>query len=72
MTVPMQDHTPSPFFMVLGQTHMKGWSCVIASQNGGSTDYVFLFRLRVLQWSHHLIIGINEKTKIEKFLILLI
>ena len=61
-----------PFFMMLGQTHVNGWSRVIASQNGGSTSYIFPFRLRVLQWSRHLIIIINKKTKIEKFLILLI
>ena len=37
------------FIGVLGQTHVNGWSRVIASQNGGSTDYIFPFRLRVLQ-----------------------
>ena len=69
----MRDRAPGPFFMVLGQIHMNGWSRVIASQNGGSTDYIFPFKLRVLQWSHHLFnIGINKKTKIEKFIILLI
>ena len=47
---------PRPVFMnvVLGQTHVNGWSHVIASQNGGSTSYIFPFRLRVLQWSRHL------------------
>ena len=44
----------APFYKMLGQTHMNGWSRVIVSQNGGSTDYIFLFRLRVLQWSRHL------------------
>ena len=68
----MRDRALGPFFMVLGQTHVNGWSRVIASQNGYSTDYIFAFKLRVLQWSRHLIIGINKKTKIEKFLILLI
>ena len=45
---------------------------VVVSQNEGSTDYVFPFRLKILQWSHHLMIGINKKTKIEKIIILLI
>ena len=46
---------PRPaFLLMLGQTHMNGWSRVIASQNGGSTSYIFPFRLRVLQWSRHL------------------
>ena len=41
---------PAPFFKdVLGQIHMNGWSCVIASQNGGLTSYIFSFRLKVLQ-----------------------
>ena len=59
---------------MLGQTHVNGWSRVIASQNGGSTSYIFSFRLRILQWSLHLFNywDINKKTKIEKFLILLI
>ena len=39
---------------VLGQTHVNGWSRVIVSQNGGLTDYIFPFGLRVLQWSRHL------------------
>ena len=39
---------PQPV-LELGQTHMNGWSRVITSQNGGSTDYIFPFRLRVLQ-----------------------
>ena len=42
------------FFRMLGQTHVNWWSRVLASQNGGSTSYIFPFRLRVLQWSHHL------------------
>ena len=51
----MRDHAPDPFFFwMLGQTHMTGWSRVIATQNRGSTSYIFPFRLRVLQWSHHL------------------
>ena len=64
---------PRPLFMMWGQIHMNGWSCVIASQNGGLTDYIFPLRLRVLQWSHHLFnYWKNKKTIIEKFLILLI
>ena len=43
-----------PLFVVLGQPHVNGWSYVIASQNEDSTDYIFPFRLKVLQWSHHL------------------
>ena len=43
------------------------WSHVVASQNGGSTDYIFPFRLRVLQWSRHLFnYWKNKKTIIEK------
>ena len=46
---------PRPaFYDVLGQTHVNGWSRVIASQNGGSTDYISPLRLGVLQWSRHL------------------
>ena len=30
-------------------THVNVWSLVIATQNGSSTDYIFPFRLRVLQ-----------------------
>ena len=46
---------PWPLFLgMLGQTYVNGWSRVIASQNGGSTNYIFPFRLRVLQWSRHL------------------
>ena len=62
---------PQPV-LALGQTNVNGWSLVIASQNGGSTNYIFPSIQRVLQWSHHIIIGINKKTKIEKFIILLI
>ena len=43
-----------PFYRMLGQTHVNRWSCVITSQNGGSTDYIFPLRLGVLQWSRHL------------------
>ena len=45
---------PARFDMMLGQTHVNGWSRVIASQNGGSTSYIFPLRLGVLQWSRHL------------------
>ena len=46
---------PRPVFIgMLSQTHVNGWSRVIASQNGGLTSYIFPFRLRVLQWSRHL------------------
>ena len=38
----------TPFFWMLGQTQVNEWSCVIASQNGGLTDYIFPFILRVL------------------------
>ena len=71
----MRDHAPGPFlYDVLGQTHVNGWSRVVASQNGGSTSYIFPFKLRVLQWSRHLFnYWKNKKTIIEKeFLILLI
>ena len=69
----MRDRAPGPFYEMLGQTHVNGWSRVVASQNGGSTSYIFPFRLRVYNGvATYLIIGINKKTKIEKFLILLI
>ena len=45
---------PLARFWMLGQTHVNGWSHIIASQNGGSTNYIFPFKLRVLQWSRHL------------------
>ena len=45
---------PRPVLCMLGQTHMNGWSRIIASQNGGSTSYIFPLRLGVLQWSRHL------------------
>ena len=45
---------PPTLFLVLDQTHVNRWSHVIASQNEGSTVYIFRFRLRVLQLSHHL------------------
>ena len=41
---PIQCERPRPqptFHRMLGQTHMNGWSRVIASQNGGLTDYIF-------------------------------
>ena len=69
----MRDRAPDPFYGMLGQTHVNGWSRVIASQNRGSTDYIFPFRLRVLQWSRHLFnYWKNKKTMNEKFLIMLI
>ena len=70
----MRDRAPGPFYEMLGQTHVNGWSRVVTSQNGGSTIYIFPFRLRVLQWSRHLFnYWKNKKTIIEKeFLILLI
>ena len=40
---------PQPVFLrMLGQTHVNGWSRVIASQNGDSTSYIFPLRLGVL------------------------
>ena len=42
------------FYRMLGRIHLNGWSCVIASQNGGPTSYIFPLRLGVLQWSRHL------------------
>ena len=40
---------------------------MVASQNGGSTDYIFLLKLGVLQWSRHLFnYWKNKKTIIEK------
>ena len=70
----VRDRAPGPLYeMMLGQTHVNGWSHVVASQNGGSTSYIFPLRLRVLQWSRHLFnYWKNKKTIIEKFLILLI
>ena len=50
----MRDCAPGPFYRMLGQTYINGWSCVIASQNGGLTNYIFPFILKVLQWSRHL------------------
>ena len=51
----MRDRTPGPrFYGMLGQTHVNGWSRVIASQNRGSTSYISPHRLGVLQWSRHL------------------
>ena len=70
----VRDHAPGPlFYRMLGQTHVNGWSRVIASQNKGLIDYIFPLRLGVLQWSHHLFnYWKNKKTIIERFLILLI
>ena len=70
----VRDRAPDLFYKMLGQTHVNGWSRVIASQNGGSTSYIYPFRLKVLQWSRHLFnYWKNKKTIIEKkFLILLI
>ena len=50
----VRDRAPGPFYEMLGQTHVNGWSRVVASQNGGSTSYIFPLRLGVLQWSRHL------------------
>ena len=50
----VRDHALNPFYRMLGQTHVNGWSHVIASQNGGSTDYISPLRLGVLQWNCHL------------------
>ena len=44
----VRDRAPSPFYRMLGQTYVNGWSRVVASQNGGSISYIFPFRLRVL------------------------
>ena len=69
----VRDRAPGPFYDMLGQTHVNGWSRIIVSQNGGSTSYIFPLRLGVLQWSRHLFnYWKNKKTIIEKFLILLI
>ena len=69
----VRDRAPGSFYRMLGQTHVNGWSRVIAFQNGGSTSYIFPLRLGVLQWSRHLFnYWKNKKTIIEKFLILLI
>ena len=50
----VRDRAPGPFYDRMGQTHVNGWSRVVASQNGGSTSYIFPLRLGVLQWSRHL------------------
>ena len=70
----VKDRAPGPFFrMLLGLAHVNMWSRVIASKNGGSISYIFLFRLGVLQRSRHLFnYWKNKKTIIERFLILLI
>ena len=49
-----------PDFMMLGQTHVNGWSRIIASQNGGSTSYIYPLGLGVLQWSRHLFNYMNK------------
>ena len=69
----VRDRAPGPFYDI-GQTHVNGWSRVVASQNGGSTSYIFPLRLGLLQRSRHLFnYWKNKKTIIEKeFLILLI
>ena len=64
---------PKPVLWDVGPNPVNGWSRVIATQNGGSTSYIFLLRLGVLQWSRHLFnYWKNKKIIIEKFLILLI
>ena len=70
----MRDRAPGPLYEdVLGQTHVNGWSRVIASQNGGSTGYISPLRSGVLQWSRHLFnYWKNKKTIIEKEFLLLI
>ena len=63
----VRDRAPSPLYDRMGQTHVNGWSRVIASQNGGLTSYIFPLRLEVLQWSRHLFnYWKNKKTIIEK------
>ena len=63
----MRDRAPGPFYRMLGQTHVNGWSHVVTSQNGCSTNYIFPFRLKVLQWSRHLFnYWKNKKTIIKK------
>ena len=37
----VRDRAPGLFLWMLGQTHLNGWSRIIASQNGGSTSYIF-------------------------------
>ena len=54
LCVCVRDRAPGPLYEMLGQTHVNGWSRVIASQNEGSTSYIFPLRLGVLQWSRHL------------------
>ena len=63
----VRDHAPSLFYRMLGQIHGNGWSRVVASQNWGSTNYIFPFKLRVLQWSRYLFnYWKNKKIIIEK------
>ena len=64
---------PRPLFLGVEPNHANRWSCVIAFQNEGSTEYIFPLRLEVLQWSRHLFnYWKNKKIIIEKFFILLI
>ena len=56
-TGPTKCEKPRPrpvFYRMLGQTHVNGWSRIVASQNGGLTSYIFPPKLGVLQWSRHL------------------
>ena len=41
----MRDRAPGPFCMMVGLTPVNGWSHVVATQNGGSTSYIFPLRL---------------------------
>ena len=59
-TPPLVSTAPLAPFWVLGQTHVNEWSRFIVSQNGDSIDYIFPFRLRVLQWNRH---SLNYWTK---------
>ena len=52
---------PLAHFKLIALGQIDGWSHIIASQNGDSTDYIFPFRLKVLQWSHHLFNYWNKK-----------
>ena len=54
---------------MLGQTHVNGWSCVIASQNGCSTSYIFPFKLGFYNGvATYLIIGKIRKPKLKNSL----
>ena len=50
---PCERLRPGPFFLGVGPNPREWVECVIASQNGGSTDYIYPFRLRVLQSNCH-------------------